>query len=235
MKLEACLRCGGRDHRIPYWPMLKDKRGKAQNVPRHQGRLNAIVEVDLPEEGGMVEGTISIHSQPAFVLIDTGAAYSFIFTTFVVTLPVKPVPLKSKIIVASTLGSESKLTHYLPKCETIIGGHNLPADLICLNMKGYDAILGVDWLIEYDADEFFVAGEQENEHTKPIFFPVAFALTCANRPLGVDQRRRDSSTWYRIDPGRHDSVNCDRMVQRDSASDQLTARVRLRAAWESVH
>jgi len=100
----------------------------------------------------MVEGTISIHSQLAFVLIDTGAAYSFISTTFAATLPVKPIPLKSKITVASPLGSESELTHYLPKCETIIGGHNLPADLICLDMKGYDAILGVDWLIEYDAD-----------------------------------------------------------------------------------
>ncbi|MQL75377.1 hypothetical protein Taro_007740 [Colocasia esculenta] len=151
-KLGACLRCGGRDHHIPDCPMMKDQPGRAQNVPLRQGCLNAILEADLPEEGGMVEGTISIHSQPAFVLIDTRATYSFISTTFATTLPVKPVPLKSKIIVASPLGSESELTHYLPKCETIIGGHNLPADLICLDMKGYDAILGVDWLIEYDAD-----------------------------------------------------------------------------------
>ncbi|MQM10991.1 hypothetical protein Taro_043889 [Colocasia esculenta] len=54
-KLGACLRCGGRDHRIPNCPMLKDQPGKAQNVPRHQGRLNAVVEADLPKEGGMVE------------------------------------------------------------------------------------------------------------------------------------------------------------------------------------
>ncbi|MQL75761.1 hypothetical protein Taro_008136 [Colocasia esculenta] len=105
-KLGACLRCGGRDHRIPDYPMLKDQPGKAQTIPRHQGRLNAVVEADLPEEGGMVEGTILIHSQPAFVLIDTGAGYSFISTTFTATLPVKPVLMKSKIIVASPLGSK---------------------------------------------------------------------------------------------------------------------------------
>ncbi|MQL98164.1 hypothetical protein Taro_030858 [Colocasia esculenta] len=151
-KLGACLKCGGRDHRILDCPMLKHQPGRAQNVPRRQGCLNAVIEADLPEEGGMVEGTISIHSQPAFVLIDTGAAYSFISTTFVATLPVKPVPMKSKITVASPLGFESELTHYLPKCETIIGGHNLPTDLICLDMKGYDAILVVDCLNEYDAD-----------------------------------------------------------------------------------
>ncbi|MQL69524.1 hypothetical protein Taro_001788 [Colocasia esculenta] len=198
-KLGACLRCGGRDHRIPNCPMMKDQPGRAQNAPRRQGRLNAIIEADLPEEGGMVEGTISIHSQPAFVLIDTGAAYSFISTTFAATLPVKPVPLKSKISVASPLGSESELTHYLPKCETIIGGHNLPADLICLDMKGYDAILGVDWLIEYDADvncrhrrgrveEFLAAGEAGDPHTKPFFFPVVSAATCTDHHLEVDQR-----------------------------------------------
>ncbi|MQL74499.1 hypothetical protein Taro_006864 [Colocasia esculenta] len=52
-KLGACLRCGGRDHRIPDCPMMKDQPGKAQNVPRCQGCLNAVVEVDLLEEGGM--------------------------------------------------------------------------------------------------------------------------------------------------------------------------------------
>ncbi|MQL95725.1 hypothetical protein Taro_028391 [Colocasia esculenta] len=190
-KLRACLRCGGRDHRILDCPMMKDQPGGAQNAPQRQGRLNAVIEADLPEEGGMVEGTIFIHSQPAFVLIDTGAAYSFISTTFAATLPVKLVPLKSKISVASPLGSKSELTHYLPKCETMIGGHNLPADLICLDMKGYDAILGVDWLIEYDADgrveEFLTTGEAGDPHTKPFFFPVVSVATCTDHHLEVDQ------------------------------------------------
>ncbi|MQM06268.1 hypothetical protein Taro_039087 [Colocasia esculenta] len=52
-KLGACLKCGGRDHRIPHCHMLKDQLGRAQNVPRRQGRLNAIIEADLPEERGM--------------------------------------------------------------------------------------------------------------------------------------------------------------------------------------
>ncbi|MQL79628.1 hypothetical protein Taro_012066 [Colocasia esculenta] len=40
-KLGAYLRCGGRDHRIPDCPMMKDQPGRAQNAPRRQGRLNA--------------------------------------------------------------------------------------------------------------------------------------------------------------------------------------------------
>ncbi|MQL94965.1 hypothetical protein Taro_027628 [Colocasia esculenta] len=52
-KLGACLRCGGCDHSILDCPMMKDQPGKAPNVPRRQGRLNAVLEADLPEEGGM--------------------------------------------------------------------------------------------------------------------------------------------------------------------------------------
>ncbi|MQL68633.1 hypothetical protein Taro_000933 [Colocasia esculenta] len=37
-KLGACLKCGGRDHRIPDCPMLKDQPGRAQNVPRDEFR-----------------------------------------------------------------------------------------------------------------------------------------------------------------------------------------------------
>ncbi|MQL84635.1 hypothetical protein Taro_017145 [Colocasia esculenta] len=33
--------------------MLKDHPGRAQNVPRRQGRLNAVIEANLPEERGM--------------------------------------------------------------------------------------------------------------------------------------------------------------------------------------
>ncbi|MQL68612.1 hypothetical protein Taro_000895 [Colocasia esculenta] len=41
-------------------------------------------------------------------------------------------------------------------------------------------------------EELLVAGEQEIKHTKLIFFPFLSALTCANHPLGVDQR----SSWW---------------------------------------
>ncbi|MQM09534.1 hypothetical protein Taro_042411 [Colocasia esculenta] len=39
-------------------------------------------------------------------------------------------------------------------------------------------------------EEFLAAGEQEIAHTKPFFFPFSSAVTCTNRPLEVDQRRR---------------------------------------------
>ncbi|MQL73286.1 hypothetical protein Taro_005617 [Colocasia esculenta] len=37
-------------------------------------------------------------------------------------------------------------------------------------------------------EELLVAEELWNDHKKLIFFPVASAATCTNRPLEVDQR-----------------------------------------------
>ncbi|MQM20471.1 hypothetical protein Taro_053491, partial [Colocasia esculenta] len=39
-------------------------------------------------------------------------------------------------------------------------------------------------------EELLVAGELWIDHKKPIFFPFSSASTCANCPLGVDQRCR---------------------------------------------
>ena len=36
-------------------------------------------------------------------------------------------------------------------CEILIGKRKLLGDLISLAIKGYDVILGMDWLVEYDA------------------------------------------------------------------------------------
>ncbi|MQM07051.1 hypothetical protein Taro_039885 [Colocasia esculenta] len=42
-KLGACLKCRGSDHCIPDCPMLKDQPGRAQNVPRRQGRVEGLL------------------------------------------------------------------------------------------------------------------------------------------------------------------------------------------------
>ncbi|MQM19720.1 hypothetical protein Taro_052730 [Colocasia esculenta] len=50
-KAGACLRCGSHEHRIPNCPMLKDQVGRNQRVVKRQGRVNAIMQVELPEGG----------------------------------------------------------------------------------------------------------------------------------------------------------------------------------------
>ncbi|MQL69216.1 hypothetical protein Taro_001514 [Colocasia esculenta] len=50
-KAEACLRCGSQEHRIPNCPMLKDQVGRNQGVVKHQGRVSAVMQAELPEGG----------------------------------------------------------------------------------------------------------------------------------------------------------------------------------------
>ncbi|MQL67953.1 hypothetical protein Taro_000255 [Colocasia esculenta] len=52
-KAGDCLRCGSQEHRISNCPMLKDQVGKNQGVVKRQGRVNAIMQAELPE-GGMI-------------------------------------------------------------------------------------------------------------------------------------------------------------------------------------
>ncbi|MQL98920.1 hypothetical protein Taro_031634 [Colocasia esculenta] len=52
-KAGVCLRCGSHDHHIPNCPMLKDQAGRNQRVVKHQGRVNAITQAELPEGGGV--------------------------------------------------------------------------------------------------------------------------------------------------------------------------------------
>ncbi|MQL97683.1 hypothetical protein Taro_030381 [Colocasia esculenta] len=45
-------------------------------------------------------------------------------------------------------------------------------------------------------EEFLVAEELWNAHTKPFFFPFSSAATCTNCPLEVDQRVVWRSSWW---------------------------------------
>ncbi|MQL77167.1 hypothetical protein Taro_009570 [Colocasia esculenta] len=50
-KARACLRCGSEEHHIPNCPMLKGQVGRNQGVVKHQVRVNAITQAELPKGG----------------------------------------------------------------------------------------------------------------------------------------------------------------------------------------
>ena len=150
-KKGACLRCGSLEHKIPDCPLIKESSQDSKPLQRKQGRLHALIDDEPAEEGGVVEGTILIHSKSAFVLFDTGATHSFISHNFWSSLPIKPALLESSLSITTPLGAGVNLEHYFPSSRVEIKGQNLPADLICLNMEHYDVILGADWLTKHHA------------------------------------------------------------------------------------
>ncbi|MQL85764.1 hypothetical protein Taro_018296 [Colocasia esculenta] len=49
-------------------------------------------------------------------------------------------------------------------------------------------------------EEFLVAGEAGDPHTKPFFFPIVSTATCTDSHLEVDQRASSvDTTWTSVD------------------------------------
>ncbi|MQM03865.1 hypothetical protein Taro_036656 [Colocasia esculenta] len=112
-KVSMCLRCGSREHHIFHCPMLKENDKQLEGHKR-QGRLQVVQETKTTEDGGVVEGTLQVFSQLAFVLFDIGATHSFISQNFADTVNIKPVSMGFKFPVTTPLGEKAKLNKYFP-------------------------------------------------------------------------------------------------------------------------
>ncbi|XP_038975808.1 uncharacterized protein LOC120106826 [Phoenix dactylifera] len=83
---------------------------------------------------GVVTGTIPVSDIYAYVLFDPGATHSFISSNFVKTHDILCESMTTKFYV-----------------ETPVGDRELPVDLIVLDMRDFDVILGMNWLATYHA------------------------------------------------------------------------------------
>jgi hypothetical protein len=81
----------------------------------------------------------------AVVLFDFGASHSFISTTYVGKHNLPLTLLKCQMIVSS-LGGDMPVRQLCPKVNLKIMGVDFVANLIVLESKGIDVILGMDWL-----------------------------------------------------------------------------------------
>ena len=80
-----------------------------------------------------------------------GASKSFISTSFALHANRELTPLKNKLVVTTPLGERILKTSVFKGCEVIIEGMVLTANLIPLEMTGFDLILGMDWLSKHRA------------------------------------------------------------------------------------
>ena len=116
-----------------------------------QGRVFALVPGDTRNANAVVSGTISICNQDAFVLIDFGSTHSFETCAFASRLN-RPLELLPYLLCVSAPSGESVL------CESIYRFYDmhiedviLYIDLLPLNFRHFDVILGIDWLTKYCA------------------------------------------------------------------------------------
>jgi hypothetical protein len=97
----------------------------------------------------VVLGMFLASSHPATILFDSRASHSFISSSFVAKHSLPIATMKHTMLVSS-LGGEMRTKHISPAVSFTIMGVDFLSNLILLDSKGIDIILGMDWLSKYD-------------------------------------------------------------------------------------
>jgi hypothetical protein len=97
----------------------------------------------------VVLGMFVASSHPTTVLFDSEVSHSFISSSFIAKYNLSIATMKHTMLVSSP-GGEMRTKHICPAFSITIWGVDSPSNLILLDSKGIDIILGMDWLSKYD-------------------------------------------------------------------------------------
>ncbi|XP_035551052.1 uncharacterized protein LOC118349650 [Juglans regia] len=158
-----CYRCGKSGHYLRDCPLQLDS-NRPPPPPRAEGtargniqrttapaRVFALTPGEAEDKNDVITGTLSLFSNNATVLFDSGATHSLVSMAYARFCTLETKKLKSKLLVATPTRNSVVCDEFLPGCPITIGGRLMPADLIVFNMIGFDVILGMDWLARYQA------------------------------------------------------------------------------------
>ncbi|KAI3739234.1 hypothetical protein L2E82_29633 [Cichorium intybus] len=106
---------------------------------------------EAKEDQDVVAGTLIVNSQPAYVLFDSGAHFSFVSHDFCKRLNIPMKPLDDTCIIEVANGELVTVRHVYEKCPIEINGRILKADLLPIGIKGFDIVIGMDWLGTHNA------------------------------------------------------------------------------------
>jgi hypothetical protein len=113
------------------------------------GRVNHMTSDEAQQAPDVVLGMFLASSHPTTILFDSGASHSFVSSSFVVKHSLPIATMKHTMLVSSP-GGEMRTKHICPAVSITIRGIDFPSNLILLDSKGIDIILGMDWLSKYD-------------------------------------------------------------------------------------
>jgi hypothetical protein len=110
--------------------------------------VNHVVVEDAQLAPDVIIGMILVNDNNAIVLFDSGAAHSFVAPNFVQKHNLLLSMLKNRMIVSSLVG-DMHARHVCPKINILIRAVEFIANLIVLESKGINVILGMEWLSKH--------------------------------------------------------------------------------------
>jgi hypothetical protein len=109
------------------------------------GKVNHMTSDEAQQAQDVVLGMFLTSSHPTTVLFDYGASHSLVTSSFVAKHNLPIATMKHTMLVSSP-GGEMRTQHICPFVSISIRGVDFLSNLILLDYKGIDIILGVDWL-----------------------------------------------------------------------------------------
>ena len=122
-----------------------------QTEPRTQARVYAVTQQDADAAPDVVTGIISILDHDAYTLVDPGATHSFESKPFLDRFQIETQPLEGSMRVSLPAGDPLIADRVVRDSRVLIEGQEFPADLVALDMRDFDVVLGMDWLSRHRA------------------------------------------------------------------------------------
>ena len=122
-----------------------------QTEARTQARVYAVTQQDADAALDMVTSIISILEHDAYTLVNPGATHSFASKPFLDCFQIETHPLEGHMRVSLPVGDPLFSDRVVRDSRVLIGGQEFPADLVALDMRDFDVVLGMDWLSRHRA------------------------------------------------------------------------------------
>ncbi|KAH6807774.1 hypothetical protein C2S51_028882 [Perilla frutescens var. frutescens] len=140
----VCFTCEKLGHEENDCPTRK----KRETERKENARFFAMTEKNEEENPEATTGMVNISDVSAYVLFDSGATHSFISVKFYSRIGVVCDRIDDALEISIPSGKTLRTNRMAKNVKLDISEKNIGADLYLLEMKDFDVILGMDWLIK---------------------------------------------------------------------------------------
>ncbi|GJY00739.1 putative reverse transcriptase domain-containing protein [Tanacetum coccineum] len=149
----TCYECGAQGNFKRECPKLKNNNNRGNPA----GNVNALAKVYMVGHAGknpdsnVVTGTFLLNNHYASILFDTGANRSFVSTAFSSQIDITLTVLDHYYDIELANGRIIGLNTILRGCTLNFLNYPFNIDLMPVELGSFDAIIGMDWLVKYQA------------------------------------------------------------------------------------
>nr|GEU43043.1 putative reverse transcriptase domain-containing protein [Tanacetum cinerariifolium] len=123
---------------------------KQEEVREVRSQAYAIKDAE-PKDPNVVTGMFLLNKRYAFVLFDSGFDRSFVDTRFSSILDIDSIKIGAIYEVELADGRVVSTNTVLKSCTLNLVNHVFENDLIPIELRTFDIIIGMDWLVKHDA------------------------------------------------------------------------------------